>query len=114
VPAVILFCTYGPGTNLAYGGSLIFHSECQVRYITSCIKALIESGKKKMEPRQEVHYEYYRRTQAELETMVWSHPAIEHSWYKNAEGQIHILSPWRLVDYWAWTREADLDDFEIR
>ena len=26
-------CT-GPGTNLAHGGSLIFHSECQMRYIT--------------------------------------------------------------------------------
>ena len=28
------FCMYGPGTNLAHGGSLIFHSECQMRYIT--------------------------------------------------------------------------------
>ncbi len=26
-----LFCMYGPGTNLAHGGSLIFHSECQMR-----------------------------------------------------------------------------------
>ena len=28
------FCMYGPGTNCAHGGSLIFHSECQMRYIT--------------------------------------------------------------------------------
>ena len=28
------FCMYGSGTNLAHGGSLIFHSECQMRYIT--------------------------------------------------------------------------------
>ena len=28
-----LFCLYGPGTNLAHGGSIIFHSECQVRYV---------------------------------------------------------------------------------
>ncbi len=27
------FMLYGPGTNLASGGSLIFHSECEVRYI---------------------------------------------------------------------------------
>ena len=30
-----LFCMYGPGTNLASGGSLIFHSECQMRYISA-------------------------------------------------------------------------------
>src|ERR1700736_4995045 len=32
-----LFCMYGPGTNLAHGGSLIFHSECQMRYIAKCL-----------------------------------------------------------------------------
>ena len=35
-----LFCMYGPGTNLAHGGSLIFHSECQMRYITGCLDLL--------------------------------------------------------------------------
>jgi 4-hydroxyacetophenone monooxygenase len=29
-------------------------------------------------------------------------------------GEVHILSPWRLVDYWAWTREPNPDDFVIR
>ncbi|MBW2294813.1 MAG: hypothetical protein JRG94_21250 [Deltaproteobacteria bacterium] len=24
-------------------------------------------------------------------------------------GKIHILSPWRLVDYWNWTRKPDFD-----
>ena len=39
-----LFCMYGPGTNLAHGGSLIFHSECQMRYITQCLEVLIGGG----------------------------------------------------------------------
>ncbi len=47
-----LFCMYGPGTNLAHGGSLIFHSECQIRYITGCIKALVEGERRSMEPRR--------------------------------------------------------------
>jgi hypothetical protein len=33
---------YGPNTNLAHGGSAIFHSECQVRYIMLAIRELIE------------------------------------------------------------------------
>jgi 4-hydroxyacetophenone monooxygenase len=24
---------------------------------------------------------------------------------------VHTLSPWRLVDYWTWTRQPDPDDF---
>ena len=39
-----LFCMYGPGTNLAHGGSLIFHSECQMRYIVGCIDLLLRTG----------------------------------------------------------------------
>ena len=42
-----------------------------------------------------------------MKTMVWAHPSIKHSFYKNADGVVNSLSPWRLVDYWAWTRAAD-------
>jgi len=109
-----LFCMYGPGTNLAHGGSLIFHSECQMRYISGCLRLLASSGSRSIEPLPEVEADYYERTQKELEGLVWSHPAIEHSWYKNSAGRIHILSPWRLVDYWAWTREPDAADYRLR
>jgi 4-hydroxyacetophenone monooxygenase len=108
-----LFCMYGPGTNLAHGGSLVFHSECQIRYIMGCLAALLAGGHRSIECRSDVHDEYNRRLQAELDTMVWSHPSILSSWYRNAEGRIYILSPWRLVDYWNWTRSPDLADFEL-
>jgi 4-hydroxyacetophenone monooxygenase len=49
--------------------------------------------------------------QAELDTMVWSHPSIRHSWYRNDDGKIFILSPWRLVDYWSWTRQPAAEEF---
>jgi 4-hydroxyacetophenone monooxygenase len=106
-----LFCLYGPATNLAHGGSLIFHSECQIRYVMGCLRALLTGHGRSIECRSEVHDEYNRRLQAELDTMVWSHPSIRSSWYRNSEGRIYILSPWRLVDYWAWTRSPDLDEF---
>ncbi|WP_182523555.1 flavin-containing monooxygenase [Nocardioides dongkuii] len=107
------FCLYGPGTNLASGGSLIFHSECEVRYVVQCLQALADGGHRAIEPRQEVYDDYYERTQAELKTYVWSSPHIEHNFYKNAEGDVHVLSPWRLVDFWTWTRAPDLDDYEL-
>lgn len=67
-----------------------------------------------MEPRQERCDDWHARSQAELRTLVWSQPSIQHSFFKNADGEIHGLSPWRLVDYWTWTKEADLADFVVR
>jgi 4-hydroxyacetophenone monooxygenase len=108
------FCLYGPGTNLASGGSLVFHSECEVRYVVQCLRALADGGGVAMEPLPEKYDEWYARCQAELKAMVWSSPYIEHNFYKNDEGDVHCLSPWRLVDFWAWTRDVDLQDYVIR
>lgn len=104
---------YGPATNLADGGSLIFHSECQTRFSGTATRTLIEGGHKSIEPREDVHQEYYERTQAELETLVGSHEGETHSWYKNAHRKIFILSPWQRVDYWNETRSPDMNDYEF-
>ncbi len=108
------FCMNGPGTWLASGGSLIFHSECQMRYISECLELLIGGGHATMEPTAEKTTDWHERSQAEMRTMVWSQPTIKHSFFKNSFGEIHTLSPWRLVDYWGWTREPDPEDFVIR
>jgi 4-hydroxyacetophenone monooxygenase len=105
------FCMYGPGTNLAHGGSLIFHSECQMRYISQCFEALIGSDHQTMEPRREIYEAWHERTQREIKTLAWSQATVRHSFYKNADGEVHILSPWRLVDYWTWTKDLNRDDF---
>ena len=109
-----LFCMYGPGTNLAHGGSLIFHSECQMRYISGCIEHLITGGHTSMEPTWERYEDWHQRSQAEMRTLVWSQPSVKHSFFKNAAGEIHGLSPWRIVDYWSWTTAPDPQDFIVR
>ena len=106
-----LFCMYGPGTNLNHGGSLIFHSECQMRYIGGALDVLAGSGKKAMEPKPELYEAYHAKHQAEISTLVWNSPAIKHTHFRNEAGEIHTVSPFRLVDYWDWTREVHPDDF---
>jgi 4-hydroxyacetophenone monooxygenase len=107
-----LFCLYGPATNLAHAGSIIFHAECQVRYTTECIKALLENRSRAMDCRPEAYDDYNRRLVAELDTLVWSHPAAG-SWYRNRAGRVVTTSPWRLVDYWNWTRAPNLADYQL-
>jgi 4-hydroxyacetophenone monooxygenase len=108
-----LFCLYGPGTNLAHAGSIIFHSECQVRYVMGCLAALLGGGFAAMDCRPDVHDAYAARFDARHRTMVWSHPGTT-SWYKNPHGRVLTTSPWRLVDYWQWTKAPALTDYELR
>jgi 4-hydroxyacetophenone monooxygenase len=105
-----LFMTLGPNTGLGHGGSAIFHIESQVRYAVECLTRMVEEGIGALEPDPEVTAEYNARVDAAHQRMVFAHPGM-NNWYKNSRGRVVALSPWRLVDYWAMTREPDLDDF---
>ena len=39
------FMIYGPNTNIVVNGSIIFFSECAVRYIVGALKLLAETGR---------------------------------------------------------------------
>ena len=108
-----LFCIYGPGTNLAHGASLIFQSECQVNYILSAIHELLAGGHRAMEPTAEAFGAYSERYQSEIAQMVWAHPSVKHSHFKNADGRIFTLSPWPIPQYWRWTRAVDPSQYEF-
>jgi len=108
-----LFCLYGPGTNLAHSASLFFHAEFQVRYTMDAIHRVLTAGARSIEVRPEVHDEYAERLQAEISQLVWAHPSIAHSHYKNPDGKVFTLSPWPLDVYWEWTRAVDPDDYVL-
>jgi 4-hydroxyacetophenone monooxygenase len=106
-----LFLMYGPGTHLAHGASLIFNSECQMHYISQCLQELADGGHRTMEPLPEKLEDWHRRHQEEMSMLVWSQPSIEHSYFKNSAGEIHTVMPFRVVDYWHWTRQMDPADY---
>lgn len=108
------FIVYGPGTHLAHGGSLIFQSELQMRYIDQCLRRLAEDDLHAVEPTAEAAEDWHARTQSQIKKMVWSHPAVKHSYFKNADGEIHTVSPWRLNQYFDAVREPDWSKFMVR
>ena len=55
--------------------------------------------------------EYAPRYQEEIGQMVWAHPSITHSHYKNPAGKVFTLSPWPLDLYWEWTRHVEDSDY---
>jgi 4-hydroxyacetophenone monooxygenase len=108
------FILGGPGTGLAHAGSIILTNECQMRYIGDALRLLLEGQHRSIEPTLSAYDRYRAELQAEVETLMWGHPSIEHSWYKSADGKVYLLCPWRLVDYWKMTETADPDDHLIR
>ena len=105
------YCMYGPGTNLAFGGSLIFNGECQIRYIMECLKALMQSDAQRIECKAQVHTEYQKRFRELHAKLIWEHESIKHSFYQNAEGKVTLLWPWKILDMWRWTKEINRDDY---
>jgi 4-hydroxyacetophenone monooxygenase len=108
-----LFCMYGPNTNIVVNGSIIFFSECEIRYIMGCIETLLENGYVAMEPKRDIHDAFNEKIDAGNRQMAWGVPQVS-SWYKNAKGRVAQNWPFPLVEYWARTRAPDPQDFEFR
>ncbi|WP_059015175.1 NAD(P)/FAD-dependent oxidoreductase [Mycobacterium sp. M26] len=108
------FMLYGPGNHLAHGGSLIFNSELQMRYVNLLLAEMIDKHLHSIEPTTDATDDWHRRHQAEINTMVWAHPSIKHSYFKNAEGEIHTVSPWKLPVFWNAVREPEWSNFVVR
>jgi 4-hydroxyacetophenone monooxygenase len=107
------FMLYGPGTNLAHSASLFMHTEFQVRYAMDAVHRVLSAGARTIEVREEAHNAYVERYEAEISQLVWAHPSIEHSHYKNPAGKVYTLSPWPLDEYWEWTKAVDPADYVI-
>jgi 4-hydroxyacetophenone monooxygenase len=107
-----LFMIYGPNTNIVVNGSIIFFSECAVRYIVGCLRLLAETGAKALEPRREVFEEFNARVDEANKLMAWGSPNVT-SWYKNEAGRVTQNWPFGLVDYWRATLAPDPEDFVL-
>ena len=106
------FAMYGPGTNLAHAGSIIFNSECQIHYICSAIEFMINRSLKMMTVKADVEQEYQNRFDDRHKRMVWQHHNVS-SWYQNSDGKVVTTSPWKLLEYWNWTNNFNEDDYDF-
>lgn len=107
-----LFCLYGPNTNIVINGSIIYFSECGVRYILGCMKLLLEEGHAALDVRERVHDEFNARVDAENRRMAWGASDVS-SWYKNEKGRVAQNWPFTLLEYWQRTLQPDTDDYTL-
>ncbi|MEZ5143736.1 MAG: FAD-dependent oxidoreductase [Acidimicrobiales bacterium] len=105
-----LFLLYGPNTNIVINGSIIFFSECEVRYLCGLLELLVSGGHRALECRPEVHDAFNAEVDAGNRTMAWG-VATVNSWYRNEHGRSAQNWPFTLLDYWQRTRRPNPDDY---
>jgi 4-hydroxyacetophenone monooxygenase len=105
-----LFCLYGPNTQFGHGGSLITVMERQMDYLMALLTRMAEHDVEVVEVREEVHDEYNERIDRAHENMVWTHQGMD-TYYRNSRGRVVVNNPFRMVDFWSFTEDADLSDY---
>jgi len=105
-----LFMLYGPNTNIVVNGSIVYFSECGVRYILGLLGLLLGGGHGAVDVRKDVHDEFNERCDAENRRMAWGASDV-NSWYKNAHGHVAQNWPFTLLEYWQRTVAPDPDDY---
>jgi 4-hydroxyacetophenone monooxygenase len=106
------FIIYGPNTNIVVNGSIVFFSECVVRYIVGCLRLLAETGAAALEPKRQVHDDFNARVDEANKGWAWGSPNVT-SWYKNALGRVSQNWPFGLIDYWRATLKPDPKDYVL-
>jgi 4-hydroxyacetophenone monooxygenase len=107
-----LFIMYGPNTNIVVNGSIIFFSECEIRYIQGLIELLLKSNAGAIEVKKDVHDAFNVKVDASNAQMAWGVPQVT-SWYKNQKGRVTQNWPWPLVDYWDATKKPNPADYDM-
>ena len=104
------YCLYGPNTNIVVGSSIIFGSECEMRYIMGCLKLQFEQGISSLEVKADRCRDYNKQIDARSRLRAWGSPHVD-SWYKNAQGRVSQNWPGTHWEWWQQTRTPDPDDF---
>ncbi len=107
-----LFCLYGPNTNIVINGSIVYFSECGVRYILELLRLVLASGHRALDVRRDVHDRFNEQVDAENRRMAWGASDV-NTWYKNASGRISQNWPFTLLQYWQRTLRPDPHDYEL-
>lgn len=107
------FCMYGPNLQAGHGGSFMTTAGAQVTYIMSLLDQMFRNQIASVDCRQEVCDDYNDRVDQANATRIWTHPGATN-YYRNARGRVVVNRAFKNLDYWEWTRVADLEEFHAR
>ena len=106
------FMTLGPNSapNHAAGVNMVL--EAQIHYIVEALDMIVAAKGRAIEPTEKAYLDWNAKVEEQMKTMIWSHPKAK-SYYLNSKGRNYISCPFKLADYWSWTRNPDREALQI-
>ena len=100
------FMLYGPNTNIVVNGSIIWFTECEVRYVMDCHQNILAGDHRAIDVKPDVH-DALQRGDRRREPAHGVGRLDVNSWYKNESGRVAQNWPFPLLEFWKRTREVD-------
>lgn len=106
------FFVLGPNSapNHAAGVNMVI--EAQINWMIETLDIMVADGARRVEPTMEAYDRWNAQVEQQMAQMIWSHPKAK-SYYLNSQGRNIISCPFRLADYWSWTRHPARADLKI-
>ncbi|MGV2984206.1 flavin-containing monooxygenase [Microbacterium sp. AGC85] len=109
-----LFITSGPNGNPAHGAPHNFIVEANVHYFIECLREMNRLDVIAMEPTSDAMKAWIEEVDERLAETIWAHDRDAHTYYRSAGGEITLVCPLLLQDYWGRMRRPDLAQLELR
>ncbi len=106
------FMTLGPNSapNHAAGVNMVL--EAQIHYIIEALDMIVAAKGHAIEPSEQAYLDWNAKVEEQMKSMIWSHPKAK-SYYLNSKGRNYVSCPFKLAEYWQWTRNPDRQALKI-
>lgn len=106
------FILLGPNVGSGHGGSMIRNIENQMHFAGQVVQCAEAQDASTVEVKETAYTDYSRRIDDAHDRLVWTHPGTEN-WYRNSQGRVVAITPWRNDAFWRMTRSPDEADLEF-
>lgn len=103
------FLILGPNSAPNHAAGVNMVMEAQINWMIETLDLMVAEGAHRVEPTMAAYEQWNADVEAQMQQMIWSHPKAK-SYYLNSKGRNIISCPFRLADYWSWTRHPRRDD----
>lgn len=106
------FILLGPNVGSGHGGSMIRNIENQMHFAGQVVQCAEAQEASTVEVKETAYTDYSRRIDDAHDRLVWTHPGTEN-WYRNSQGRVVAITPWRNDAFWRMTRSPDQADLQF-
>ncbi|MGV2984246.1 flavin-containing monooxygenase [Microbacterium sp. AGC85] len=108
-----LFITSGPHASEGHGGAHNLIVEAVGNYIIECLRLIASGEAASLEPTETALRRWNEEVSALMKDTVWARETRAIHYARNTKGEVILVNPMRMNDYWERLREPNMDDLIV-